>query len=217
MLQQTQVKTVVPYFNRFTKKIQNLKKLSSVSEKTVLKLWEGLGYYRRAKILLKTSKILVRKYKGKLPRNVKEIKKLPGVGEYTSKVLSALIYNEPTIAVDGNVKRVFSRLYFGEATDINIIEFIEKNKKKFYSKKRNSDYVEALMEFGALICNAKNPKCHICTLKKICKFYKERKKNISKTTKILREKKFNIYCYLDKKFKRKNDCYVFRTTFSLWN
>ena len=108
MLQQTQVKTVIPYFEKFTNKFPNLKSLAKSNEKQILKLWEGLGYYRRAKNLLASSKILVNEYNSILPKDINEIKKLPGVGDYTANVLLALIYNKRTIAFDGNVKRVFS-------------------------------------------------------------------------------------------------------------
>ena len=106
MLQQTQVKTVIPYFNNFVKKIPSLKALSKSKEKKVLKLWEGLGYYSRAKNLHKTSRILINKHKGIIPENFAELKALPGIGDYTANVLLALIYNQPRVALDGNVKRV---------------------------------------------------------------------------------------------------------------
>ena len=92
MLQQTQVKTVIPYFDKFTSKFNNLYSLSKANEKKILKLWEGLGYYRRARNLLATSKILVKKYNSKLPREIDEIKTLPGVGDYTSNVLAKCFY-----------------------------------------------------------------------------------------------------------------------------
>ena len=111
MLQQTQVKTVIPYFKNFVKKIPNLKALSVSGHKKVLKLWEGLGYYRRAKNLQKTAKILIKKYNGRVPKKFDEIKKLPGIGDYTANALLALIYNQPRIPFDGNVKRVFFRLF----------------------------------------------------------------------------------------------------------
>ena len=110
MLQQTQVKTVVPYFKRFTKKIKTLRKLSTTSETKVLKLWEGLGYYRRAKNLIRTAKIIEKDKKSILPKNLIEIKKLPGIGDYTGNVLLALVYNQPRLGIDGNVKRVLSRV-----------------------------------------------------------------------------------------------------------
>ena len=109
MLQQTQVKTVIPYFKRFTKEIKTLKKLSSASERKVLKLWEGLGYYRRCRNLMATAKIVAKQKKSILPKTLDDIKKLPGIGDYTGNALLGLVYNQPTLAVDGNVKRVFSR------------------------------------------------------------------------------------------------------------
>ena len=124
MLQQTQVKTVIPYFKNFVEKIPNLKALSTSNDKKVLKLWEGLGYYRRAKNLHKTAKILMQKYNGRLPKEFEEIKKLPGIGEYTANALLALIYNQPRIPFDGNIKRVFSRLF-----NTNLKKKWKKNKK----------------------------------------------------------------------------------------
>ena len=100
MLQQTQVKTVIPYFKRFTKQIKTLKELSTTNEKKILKLWEGLGYYRRARNLLATSKIIVNKKNSVLPNNLVDLKKLPGIGEYTGNALLALVYNQPRLALD---------------------------------------------------------------------------------------------------------------------
>ena len=198
MLQQTQVKTVIPYFEKFTKKFRNLKSLSKASEKKVLKLWEGLGYYRRARNLLATSKILVNKYNSKLPREIKEIKNLPGIGEYTSNVLAALIYNKSTLALDGNVKRVVSRILNMEVEKIDFENFKNINRKNIFNTSRNSDLVEAMMEFGALICNSKIPKCEICPIKKNCKFYKSKGK-IKHLKKEVIDKNINIFCYLSKK------------------
>ena len=130
MLQQTQVKTVIPYFNRFTKKFKTIKSLSKSSEKKILKLWEGLGYYRRARNLLASSKILVKQYNSKLPKTINEIKKLPGVGDYTANALLGLIYDHPTIAVDGNVKRVFARILNKKEEKINFENLIISNSKK---------------------------------------------------------------------------------------
>jgi len=109
MLQQTQVKTVIPYFNNFTKKFKTLTALSKSNEAEILKMWEGLGYYRRARNLLACTKQLVNKYDSRLPKNIEELKNLPGVGDYTANALLGLVYNKPTLAVDGNVKRVLSR------------------------------------------------------------------------------------------------------------
>ena len=162
MLQQTRVQTVIPYFKNFVKKIPNLKALSKSNERKVLKLWEGLGYYSRAKNLHKTSKILIKKHNGKIPKNFEKLKELPGIGDYTANVLLALIYNQPRIALDGNVKRVFSRLF-----NIN-----KENGVNLFKTKRSGDLAEALMEFGALVCKPKNPRCHECKIKKMCSYYK---------------------------------------------
>jgi len=197
MLQQTQVKTVIPYFNRFTKKFKTLKSLSKSNENQILKLWEGLGYYRRAKNLLAASKLLVKKYNSKLPKNIEEVKKLPGVGEYTANALLGLIHNQPKIAIDGNVKRVFARLLNKKKEKINYEELIEFNKKKIFNTNRNADLVEALMEFGALICKPKDPKCGACCLNKSCKYFKSSKKIITKEKKMIKEKNYDIFCYLN--------------------
>ena len=198
MLQQTQVKTVIPYFEKFTKKFNNLYSLSKANEKKILKLWEGLGYYSRARNLLATSRILVKRYNSKLPREIDEIKTLPGIGDYTSNVLAALIYNKPTLAFDGNVKRVISRILNMEVRKIDFKLFKKINKKKIFNTNRNSDLVEAMMEFGALVCNSKTPKCNICPIKINCKFYKSSNK-IKQIKKEMTNKNINIFCYLSKK------------------
>ena len=192
MLQQTQVKTVIPYFNNFIKEIPSLKALSKSSEKKILKLWEGLGYYARVKNLHKTSKILVKKYNGRIPSNFLELKELPGVGEYTTNALLALIYNQPRVALDGNVKRVLFRLFNINAEDVVYL----------LKTKRNGDLAEALMEFGALICKPQEPRCHECDIKKMCKYYVSKsKKDLKKKIKI-ESKNYDIFCYLKKNKKQ---------------
>jgi A/G-specific adenine glycosylase len=199
MLQQTQVKTVIPYFNKFISEFPTLTSLSNCSEKRILKLWEGLGYYRRARNLLASSKLLVKEYNSKLPFEIKEIKKLPGVGDYTANALLGLVHDKPTIAVDGNVKRVFSRILNKDETKINFESFIEINKKKLLNIKRNSDFVEALMEFGALICKPKNPKCSICNLNKVCKYFNSSTKIKTSKRKMIKNINYDVFCYVNKK------------------
>ena len=192
MLQQTQVKTVIPYFNNFIKKIPNLKKLSKTNERKILKLWEGLGYYSRAKNLHKTSKILIKDYNGQIPNSYTELKKLPGIGNYTANILLALIYNQPRIGFDGNVKRVLFRMF-----NKNIEESFN-----LFKTKRNADLAEAFMEFGAVICKPKDPLCNKCKLKKNCLFYKsESKIRFNKKIKI-QTKSYDIFCYLKKNKKQ---------------
>ena len=199
MLQQTQVKTVIPYFNKFTKKFKTLETLSESNERIILKLWEGLGYYRRARNLLASAKILVKKYNSKLPKTIKEIKKLPGVGEYTANALLGLIYDQPTIAVDGNVKRVFARNLNKKEEKIDFDNVILLNNKNLFNTERNADFLEALMEFGALICKPKDPKCSVCCLNKSCKYSKSSYKITTTNKKKIKEMNYDIFCYLNKK------------------
>ena len=163
-------------------------------KKKILKLWEGLGYYRRVKNLHRTAKILIKNYNGKLPTKFEEIKKLPGIGEYTANALLALVYGQSRIPIDSNVKRVFSRLFNKN------IQY-KKNTFKIFETSRNADLAEALIEFGALICKPKKPLCNLCNLKENCKFFKDKTYTFQKKKYFIREKKYNIYCYLNKQKK----------------
>jgi A/G-specific adenine glycosylase len=198
MLQQTQVKTVIPYFKKFITVFPNLKSLSKSSEIKILKLWEGLGYYRRAKNLLITSKILVKKNNFKLPKKIGDIKKLPGIGDYTANALLALVHDMPTIAIDGNVKRVFSRILNKNENKINFEKLILINKKRLFITKRNSDFAEAMMEFGALICKPREPECFKCNIKNICKYFKTKNKFNSYNKLKIIKKSYDVFCYLKK-------------------
>ncbi len=199
MLQQTQVTTVIPYFLKFTKKYKTLESLSRANETQILKLWEGLGYYRRARNLLASVKLLVKEHNSKLPNTLKEIKKLPGIGNYTANALMGFIHNYPTIAIDGNVKRVFVRYLNKKESKINFEKLIDSNKKNLFISNRNSDFVEALMEFGALICKPKDPKCSQCCLNKSCRYFKSSNKIETYKRKKIKVMNYNIFCYLSKK------------------
>ena len=173
MLQQTQVSTVIPYFNNFIKKIPNLNSLAKINEKKLLKYWEGLGYYSRVKNLKKTAKIVVSKYKTKLPNTLDELKKLPGIGEYTASAILAIAFNKPYIPLDGNIERVIKRLLnLKSETEIRKENLIKK-KKILGTSDRSGDYAQAIMELGALICKPKKPFCEKCPLTKNCKSYKK--------------------------------------------
>jgi len=202
MLQQTQVKTVIPYFKKFTNKYKSLEALSNISEKEILKSWEGLGYYRRAKNLLAAAKILVRQYNSKLPNTLNELKKLPGIGDYTANALLGLVYDKPTIAVDGNVKRIFARYLNKKESKINFTKLIDLNKKGLFNTERNADFVEAIMEFGALICKPKDPKCEHCCLNKSCRYLKSSRKIKTNKIKKIKVINYDIFCYLNKKEKQ---------------
>ena len=199
MLQQTQVKTVIPYFLKVTKRFKTLRSLSNCSENEILKLWEGLGYYRRAKNLLKTSKILIKEHNSRLPKSIEKIKTLPGVGDYTANALLGLIHNKAVIAIDGNVKRVISRIINKQDNRIDFNKFVEVNYEKLFYSKRNSDLVEGLMEFGALICKPKNPICNNCNLNKNCKYFNSSKKIKTTRKKMIKSKNYDVFCYINKR------------------
>ena len=183
MLQQTQVSTVVPYFNNFIKNIPNLNSLANINEKKLLKYWEGLGYYSRVKNLKKTAKILVNNYKKKLPSTLYELKTLPGIGEYTASAILAIVFNKPFIPLDGNIERIIKRLLnLKSEKEINKENLI-KQKKILGTSSRSSDYAQALMELGALICKPKNPLCYKCPLTKSCLSYKRKDFDITTVSK----------------------------------
>ena len=173
MLQQTQVSTVIPYFKNFIKNIPNLDSLAKINEKKLLKYWEGLGYYSRVKNLKKTAKIVVSKYKKKLPITLDELTKLPGIGEYTASAILAIVFNKPYIPLDGNIERVIKRLLNLKSKAEISKENLIKQKKILGTSDRSSDYAQALMELGALICKPKKPLCEKCPLIKNCKSYKK--------------------------------------------
>ena len=112
MLQQTQVKTVIPYFENFIKKIPTLKILSKINNKKLMKCWEGLGYYSRARNLKKTAKKIIKDFNGRLPCNIEQLKTLPGIGEYTSTAIMAIAFNKQFIPLDGNVERILKRVFY---------------------------------------------------------------------------------------------------------
>ena len=195
MLQQTQVKIVIPYFNNFINEIPNLKKLANVSETKLMKNWEGLGYYSRARNLKKTAKKIISEFNGKLPNTIEELKTLPGIGEYTSRAIMAIAFNKPIIPLDGNVERILKRVFYlrnnNEISKDNII-----NKKSFFGKSnRSSDYAQAIMEIGALICKPSNPLCFKCPISKNCKSYKKSDFKINSKNKHNKIKYFEVDIY----------------------
>ena len=196
MLQQTQVATVIPYFNRFIKNIPTIEKLSKYDDRKLIKLWEGLGYYSRVRNLKKTAQIVVKNFNKKIPRNFTDLKSLPGIGDYTASAISAIAFNEPIIPLDGNIERVLKRYLFLKKQDQIKKENLHKEKKIFgTSTKRSSDYAQALMELGALICKPVSPNCKKCPLVKKCKSFKNKNFDLVKFKKIDKETfyKLNVY------------------------
>ena len=198
MLQQTQVATVIPYFNKFIKQIPNFHSLAKVENRKLLKLWEGLGYYSRARNLKKTAKIVIKNFNGKLPDNFEELITLPGVGNYTASAILAIAFNKPYIPLDGNIERVLKRyLYLKKQSEIQKENLIKK-KDIFGKSLRSSDYAQALMELGALICKPNNPVCSQCPVNESCKSYKKKDFSITKNNKKNKDKYFILQVYKKK-------------------
>jgi A/G-specific adenine glycosylase len=170
ILQQTQVKQGLPYYERFTANYPTVFDLAEADEQDVLKLWEGLGYYSRARNLHFTAKYVVHELNGEFPKNYKSLLQLKGVGDYTASAIASICYNESAAVVDGNVYRVLSR-YFGMDTPINTTQGVKAFKalaQELLPSNNIGDYNQAIMEFGARQCKPKLPDCSVCPLDSSC-------------------------------------------------
>ena len=197
MLQQTQVKTVMPFWNRWLRELPTIAAAAQAPSATIHKLWEGLGYYTRVRNLQKAAQVIGEKHGGKFPENFDEILALPGIGRYTAGAICSIAFNQPTPLLDGNVIRVLTRIFgIGEnpkdkATNAKLWKLAEelvthakgaKSAKVFpplrpwHSLRANNSCSflnQSLMELGALVCTPRNPQCLICPVKKLCVALKE--------------------------------------------
>jgi A/G-specific adenine glycosylase len=173
MLQQTQVKTVIPYYERWIRTLPTIESLSNAPEQKVLKLWEGLGYYSRAKNLKKASQILCKEMNKELPKTVEALQKLPGIGRYTAGAISSIAFELKAPVLDGNIKRVLSRLFcINENGTTSASEKILWQKSEdLVPDVRPGDFNQALMELGATICMPNSPTCQRCPLKNKCEAF----------------------------------------------
>ncbi len=171
MLQQTRIEAVIDYYQRFMKRLPNIKALSIISEDELLKLWEGLGYYSRARNLKKAAIKIMEDYDGEFPHTYSDILSLPGIGEYTAGAISSICFHLPEVAIDGNVMRVYSRI-----CDLDLDISNPKTKKQIGNEIRSilpensGDFNQGMMELGEVICIPNgNPKCDLCPVKYHCK------------------------------------------------
>jgi len=219
MLQQTRVAQGMPYFFAFTEAFPTVFDLANASEQQVLKLWQGLGYYSRARNLHKTAQYVAYDLNGIFPDNYNDLLQLKGVGDYTAAAIASFSYNETVPVVDGNVFRVLSR-YFDVETDISNASA----KKEFRDlafelmpKDNPAIFNQAMMEFGALQCVPKNPDCSICVMNQSCAALQKNKVNLlpvkSKKTKV-RNRFFN---YLVAEDENQNTIITKRTDKGIWH
>lgn len=175
MLQQTQVKTVLPYFDRWIKSLPTIQSVAQAPEDQILKLWEGLGYYSRARNLQRAAKVIMEKHRGIFPQNYQDVLALPGIGKYTAGAITSIAFNQDQPLVDGNVIRVLSRLFlYVQNTRLPqaekqmwewASEILPKGKARYFN--------QALMELGALQCTPKSPDCPKCPLNQVCRAYQQ--------------------------------------------
>ncbi len=202
ILQQTKVSQGTPYFIQFSTKYPSIYDLAFSSEDDVMKTWQGLGYYSRARNLHKTAKIITEQYSGHFPDSYKELLKLPGIGEYTAAAISSIAFDQSIPVLDGNIYRVISRL-FGVTLEIGTTSV----KKYFIGHAANllgdlppGDFNQAMMEFGALQCTPKNPSCDICPVKNKCSAFANDNVHLLPVTKKrnpLKDRYFTYYVFHD--------------------
>jgi A/G-specific adenine glycosylase len=165
MLQQTRVETVIPYYARFLERFPTNRSLAEARQEEVLKIWEGLGYYGRARNLQAAARELESSYAGRLPRSSSELKELPGFGPYTAASVASIAFGEPVACVDGNVRRVVSRLAASN-------DGVEETARLLVDPGDPSSFNQGMMELGALICLPRNPRCPVCPLRTLCRAFR---------------------------------------------
>ena len=173
MLQQTTVNTVKNKFNDFILKWPSVNKLARITEPEILKFWSGLGYYSRARNLLKTAKIINKSFKNKIPQTYDELIQLPGIGDYTAKAILGIGFNKSVMPLDANIERILVRLHAIDQPIIKVKNKLKDLANKFISDKYSSNLIQSFMDYGSAICLPRNPRCNICGMNKFCQSYKK--------------------------------------------
>lgn len=192
MLQQTRVEAVKGYYDRFLKEVPDIDALSRISEERLLKLWEGLGYYNRARNLKKAAIVIMEDYGGCFPPDYDDVLKLPGIGEYTAGAICSICFEQPTPAVDGNVLRVVMRVLdcYNNIDDIKTKRQVREWLSELYKEGECGVLTQALMELGAMICIPNGmPKCIDCPLQKMCVAYKKETYNLLPVRNVKKKRK----------------------------
>ncbi len=173
MLQQTQVATVIPYHRRFLRAFPSLRALAVAPVEDVLKLWEGLGYYSRARNLHRAAQVIMAAHGGRVPRTDRELRALPGVGAYTAAAVRSIAFDEPVAAIDGNVLRILSRVFWlpGGGREGKEKQRAEGLAQAAVPPDHPGDYNQALMDLGAVVCTPRAPQCGVCPLGDLCRAY----------------------------------------------
>ncbi len=175
MLQQTQVKTVVPYFEKFISVFPDVANLARAELQTVLKLWEGMGYYARARNLHRAARQVVERYAGRLPTTREELLQLPGIGDYIASAVLSIAFDQPYAVVDGNVKRVLARMFRLDAAvnQARGLAVFKEAAGELLDLRHPGIFNQAIMELGAVVCKPRNPRCEICPLQSYCAAFQD--------------------------------------------
>lgn len=171
MAQQTQMDRVVPYFERFVRAWPDVTSLACADEDELLRMWEGLGYYNRARNLRRAACVVLERHEGVFPSSREEMEQLPGIGPYTSGAIASVAFNQPVVAIDANVERVFSRVFdLGKPVkEPTTRAFIEDRARTLLPRGAARRFNQALMELGALVCTPRTPACHRCPMSELCR------------------------------------------------
>ncbi|HVT62324.1 MAG TPA: A/G-specific adenine glycosylase, partial [Legionellaceae bacterium] len=173
MLQQTQVKTVIPYFLRFMARFPDIHTLAAAPLEEVFALWSGLGYYSRARHLHQCAQLIVTQLQGVFPKEVTTLKNLPGIGPSTAAAIASLAFDQPTAILDGNVKRVLSRYFLVKGQGISLEKTLWPLAQACMPNQQCREYTQAIMDMGATCCTLKNPQCNICPLNSQCQAFQK--------------------------------------------
>ncbi len=194
MLQQTQVTTMLPYYDRFLKRYPTIQSVASAQQSEVLKYWEGLGYYSRARYIHETARMIVDMHGGTFPSDLKTIESLKGIGRYTARAIHSIAFNQPSVAVDGNVMRVISRLtlFDDDIKKTRSMRQVETAVQPLMNASEPRVFTQALMELGALVCT-KTPECEVCPLASYCFAYEQNKQDVFPVVAKPREKNHEHY------------------------
>lgn len=224
ILQQTRVAQGLPYYLAFVKKYPNVQALAEAPEQEILRLWQGLGYYSRARNLHKCAKVVVSEYRGKFPSTFNELQQLPGVGAYTAAAIASFCFREKVAVVDGNVFRVLARV-FGIDQPINSGEgkvTFARLANDLISEKRPDLHNQAIMEFGAMHCTPKSPQCETCPLQKGCiAYHRERQSELPVKLKLTKARKRYFYYFVFENkgavwMKRRDEKDIWNGLFDFW-
>lgn len=189
MLQQTQVNTVIPYYENFMQNFPDLKALAHAAEDKVLHLWAGLGYYSRARNLHKAAKMVMQEFSGNFPDSLSDLQRLPGIGRSTAGAILSIAFNQQAAILDGNVKRVLARFHgiMQPVNDKSTETILWELAESFMPAKRAADYTQAMMDLGATICTRSKPQCELCPLIQSCIAFRENLTHLIPVKKIMKK------------------------------